>query len=646
MDPVHIDLSANGKRIDVHFPYSEDAVRRMRTISGRAFNRKEKFWTVPLDMTTCRMLRKAFDPDKTGALLMGDALRSWAANAIREENTLGKIALADTGKVERLWTVLPGLAEAIHLGPAGRFMTPEERVAALANPEGSYQAADVTFLAQSSAPLNGLQQGLGKTPEWIAAVWESGLEAGTHLVVAPTAAVDGTWEPELETWQAEAGDRVSIHACTGTKAERQATLDEALASTAECKWVIVNPAMIQYRKTDEQTRIARKAKPKEIKAKVCCFCDRMKEGHWHYESAYPELMDVEWTTICIDECHKGNIRNHRSLTSFSMADLILRDGGKKCAMSGTPMKKKGADIWGLLHWLRPDVFTSFWRFAEMFFEIEDNGFGKKIGDFIEEREAEFFQYLMPYVIRRTKAECLPWLPPKQYIEVPCTMTGKQLKQYTSMEQDGISRLADGSEVVTTNVLAEFTRLSQFANAYCTLVGDRIVPTLESAKLDALWEKLDEAGILEGTSDEQTLIFSQSLEMVELVADTLRAKGVSVDVVKGGQSKKGQRRAIKDAFQSGETKVLCLVTTAGGVSLTLDMADSVHFIDTSWAPDDDEQAEDRAHRASRIHQVRIYRYLAVGTIDEYKAITSIDKAEAHAHILDVRRELLKAKGKAA
>lgn len=682
------------QRIHVRFDYDRDLVAAMKTISGRGFVKapNDKHWTVPLDMTTCRALRKAFG----GNLHIGPLLRSWAVEAKRTEERLGAIALATSGILTRLPSVLPGLYQAMHLGPAGRFMTEEEKAEALKG-EGSYQTADVRFLADATASLNALHQGLGKTPEVIAAIWEAGLEIGSHLVIAPAPAVDGTWEPELEIWQGECGDKVEIFACTGSKAQREATLARFSRSTAPVKWVIVNPQMIQYRKDEihsikdlkalgdiakelgldpydyltkdsfgrvapEKTRvrlmqaiftaqrkhkngIARKCKPKEDK--IACHCERLKDAHWHYEPHYPLLAETVWSNIIIDECHKGNIRNHRSLTSFSITDLSMKKTGKRIAMSGTPMKKLGADIWGLLHWLRPDVFTSYWRFAEMFFEITDNGYGKKVGKLRKEAEGEFFQYLTPYVIRRTKAECLPWLPPKQFIDVPVFLEGKQLKQYQEMEQAGIAALGDGDSVVTTNKLSEFTRCSQFANAYCQVKDGKVVPTRDSAKLDALWQKLEEAGILDNSSDEQTLIFSQYREMVELVATMLKEAGVKTAIISGKENKQGQRRAIKEAFQDGETKVLCIVTTAGGVSLTLDAADSVHFIDQSWAPDDDEQAEDRAHRASRIHNVRVYRYIAIGTIDEYKMETAVDKADSHSYILDVRRRILEARqGQAA
>jgi SNF2 family DNA or RNA helicase len=637
-DKVFLELADKAGRIDVDFTYNLDHVHKVRQVAGRSYVKTpHKHWTVPADMAVCRQLRSLFG-DK---LVLGPKLRSWASQQAKVEAQLGRIALADTGTLERLPTVLPRLYQAIHLGPAGKHMTPDERAVALAGP-GSYQTADVAFLSTSSGPMNANQQGLGKSPETIAAIFEAGLELGDHLVIAPSAAVDATWPDELEMWTAEVADDVGVFACLGNRAQRQSVLDAWAACTKPIRFLLVNPQMIQYRKTEDETPVARKAKPKDFPK--ACHCNRLKDPHWHYEPSYPELFETAFNTITIDECHKGNIRNHRSLTSFSISDLTLAEGGKKFALSGTPMKKRGSDIWGILHWLRPDIFTSYWRFAEMFFEVTNNGFGNKVGKLRPEMEDEFYRFLTPYVLRRTKAECLPWLPPKQYVDVWVTLEGKQLKQYKAMELDGCAALEDGGEVTTTSVLAEMTRLRQFSGALCTFRGDKVVPTRESAKLEALMQKLDETGVLDSAGETKTVIFSQFRETIELVATMLAEKGVAVETISGGTNKVGQRRAIKAAFQEGDLRVLCIVTTAGGVSLTLDAADSAHFLDESYAPDEDEQAEDRIHRASRIHNVTIYRYRAKGTVDEDIIDTSFDKAEAHARILDVRRSILRRNNK--
>lgn len=636
---VFVELADKPGRIDVEFDFDANLVAKMRQVPGRSFVKTPfPHWTVPQDMTVCRQLRTLYGD----RLVIGPKLRSWAIAASRQEEQLQSTALADSGTLTRLPAVLPTLYEALHLGPAGRFMTPSERADALAGP-GSYQTADVRFLVDSPAPLNGNHQGLGKSPETIGAVYESGLEEGDHLIIAPSAAVDATWPDELETWQVDNAEDVGIYPCLGTRKQREAVLAEWAASDKKVRWLIVNPQMIQYRKTEEQTHSARKATKKDWPR--ACHCRRLKDPHWHYEPSYPQLFECAFNTITIDECHKGNIRNHRSLTSFSIEDLKLAEGGKKFALSGTPMKKRGPDIWGILHWLRPDVFTSYWRFAEMFFLVENNGFGRKVGKLRPEMEEEFFRYLAPYILRRTKDECLPWLPPKQYVDVYVTMEGKQDKQYRSMEADGAAAMEEGA-VASKGVLDEIMRLRQFANAYCTTRAGKVVPTLDSAKLEALWMKLDETGIMAEGSDTKTVIFSQFREMVELVAAELKRKGVSVEIISGKTNKAGQRRQIKHAFQDGDLKVLCIVTTAGGVSLTLDAADSAHFIDESFAPDDDEQAEDRIHRASRIHNVTIFRYRSKNTVDDVIVDTSFDKKAQHTYILDQRRAILKRQGKAA
>lgn len=633
MGTVATDIDCDPGRICVRFDYAKADVERMQQVSGRSYVKTpDKHWHVPLDLETCRKLRKLYGE----RLIIGPVLFSWARNARTLETQLGTLATANTGTLSRLPAVLPTLADAIFLGPQGLIMTEEEKAAFRAKGEGSFQCADVRFMVDSPCPLNANQQGLGKTPEWIAALFEGGDEVGHHLVVTPSASIDGTWEPELEKWTADYTGTIGIFACTGTRIQRQATLDAWWDSDADVNIVIVNPGMIQWSKDPTNQGniiIEAKGKKKELTA---CRCDKRKKPHEHYVESYPELFQWKWDTVTNDECHKGAIRNHRSLTAKSMTAL---KADRRIALSGTPSKKKGADIWGILHWLRPEVFTSFWRVAEDYFVVTDNGYGKRVGGLRSDMEEEFYRMLIPYVLRRTKAECLPWLPPKLHVEVLCTMTGAQLKQYQEMEKDGAAKVGDAN-VSTTSILAEFTRLRQFAFGYWEAgPTGKLIPTDNSCKLEAMLQKMDEADVFEDPSVKQ-LVFSQYKEVIYLVAEALRARGVKVEVLSGDQNKQGQRRQIKEAFQDGDTQVLCIVTTAGGVSLTLDAADTVHMVDDMWSPDEGEQAEDRAHRASRVHNVTIYHYRTKDSIDQYVQETSDEKADEHKRILDVRRKLVR------
>lgn len=660
-------VEIDGKRIGVWFPYDEADLARMKRVNGRRFTRTGgAHWTVPLDMQCCRELRAAFGAQ---GLSIGPKLRQWALEAKRAEGSLGSLSAAPSAALDRLPEALPQLYRALYLGPLYKnaLMPPplglgysDDDIDAMMNlmavlthsdpwdpANGSYQTADVRFMADSPAPGNFNHQGLGKTLEYIGYVWEAGLQTGSHLITCPSAAIEGVWLPELLRWQADSEQEISVYAVTGTRAQREAMLDEFRHDPAEVKWVVVNPEMLRWRKLDvvkedgeyvSTSKHAVKARPKD--EKKACQCGAIKNAHWHYETTYPVLADIVWTTIGIDEAHKGgNVRNHRSVSSRSINDMYVAKDGRKAILTGTPLKEFGADIWGMLHFLRPEVFTSYWRFAQQFFEVDTSGFGWTVGKLREEAEAGLNAMLTQYALRRTKGECAPWLPAKQHIEVWVELTGKQLKQYSAMEAEALAEMDDGTKVAATSILAEFTRLTQFARALCTVEGGKVLPTPTSAKLDALWAKLAEAGILSGTSDDQTVIFSESREMIDLVTRMLADEGVSVRKLSGSTTKQGYRKAFVEDFQAGRFKVACIVTTAGGTSLTLDAADTAHFLDEPWAPDEAEQAQDRIHRTSRVHQVTIYHYIARDTIDEYRMEVAAGKATEHERILDLRRLML-------
>jgi SNF2 family DNA or RNA helicase len=635
---IEIGQCGNARKphIVVTFSYSARDVDAVKSVGGRTYCAEKRHWHAPLDMQACRELRRAFKD----RLSIGPELRSWAQGKARLEQQLGSLALADSAELQRLQSVMPSLYAAVHLGPLGRHMTPDERIAALAGP-ASYQAADVAFLANSAAPLNGNDQGTGKTLEWIGAVWEAGIEEGCHLIICPKAAVDGTWEGELIRWQAEAGDDVEVFACVDNRDDREATLRRFAESTARVKWVVVNPAMLMWVK-DPTRQSKRTVAITSARAQMdACYCKASKGAHEHYVEPYPILYSTTWTTLCIDEAHKGMVRNRQSLTAKSINKL---NKVKACAMTGTPMKKQGgADLWGILHYLNPTVFSSYWRFVNDYFEVRENYAGyKEVGGLLESRKDDFWKLLQPYMLRRLKSEVAPWLPPKLYVIDNVSMTARQAKQYREMEAADAVEM-DGGSVSSTSVLATMTRLKQFANAYCKVDANGDIVPVESNKVEHMLQRMEDAGVFDDPTKKQ-LVFSQSRRMVEFIARTLKGKGINVEVISGKVNKSSERQRIISGFQTGDIQVLVIVTTAGGVSLTLDAADDVHLIDEMWAPDEDMQAEDRAHRVSRIHQVTVYIYRSSGTIDSDIAEVKEEKAISHAEIMDVRRKVLARAGK--
>lgn len=591
---VFAELDEKGKYIEVQFEYDYEAVVRIKKVPGRRWQPAMKVWRVPLDISAARILREQFG----ARLKLGAALTEWGERAVTQEKLLGALSSAPTANLVHMYDKVPELADTLK----------------------DFQRAGVVFASVSQHPLIADQPGLGKTLEAIGAVFESQNDLGMHLVIAPATSLDTVWKYELEKWQPH-----PVFMATGTAKQRQATIDEFLGSGPA--WLIVNPDMVRFRKGPD-------GKPM---------------------SAYPALHATSWASIIIDECHKNAVRHPKTLTAKGMFALKLAHDGKRIALSGTPMGGREINLWGILHYLRPDVFTTKWGWADQWLDVVHNGYGYQIGGLRRGMEERFQAHLQPYMLRRTKEEVLKELPPKQRIDVWCDMSAKQSKQYKKFAKDAevlVSRVNITDEevmaalggdkptkavVFASNILAEYTRLKQFANAYHEMLDGELVPTIDSGKLDALLDKLDELGIMDGEGEEQAVIFSQFSKVVDLVHDKLTEMGVKALKITGAVNKRGERADKQREFQAGDARVMVMTTTAGGVAITLDKASNVFILDETWDPDDQEQAEDRCHRASRIHQVTIYYLRAKGTIEEYIRETVSGKGSVNASVLDLTRQ---------
>jgi SNF2 family DNA or RNA helicase len=503
-------------------------------------------------------------------------------------------------------------------------MSAGDRRKALNGPP-SYQIADVRYMALVEHALNANHPGLGKTIETIGAIFEAET-VGPTLICAPKTSLEIVWEAELKQWQPHP---VLLASGFGMgRKKREFALAEAMDALESGMpfFLIVNPDMIRY-------------------AKEMTGDDPSDKESFIFHSQYKFLHETEWYNIVLDEVHKGAVRHTNTMTAKGMFDLKLVEGGKRMALSGTPMGGKPINLWGVLHYLDPDRFANKYVWVDQWLDRTPDGYSKMgtVGGVKKAREDEFFKELRMTLLRRTKEEAAPWLPPKQRIPVWVDMTPKQSAQYKEFARMAAVVINDAS-VSATSILAEFTRLKQFAGAYqdATHLGDgkfKLKAQPDSGKLDALIEKLDELGIIDGDTDEQVVIFSQFAEMCHMVYDALVARGVKcLQIAGGGSSKEGQRTEMMRSFQQGEAQAFIMTTQSGGVAIELDRANTVFILDEWWDPDMQEQAEDRVHRASRIHQVTVYYLRTAGTVEQYIKEMTDAKGAVNNWVLDEGRRL--------
>jgi SNF2 family DNA or RNA helicase len=186
------------------------------------------------------------------------------------------------------------------------------------------------------------------------------------------------------------------------------------------------------------------------------------------------------------------------------------------------------------------------------------------------------------------------------------------------EGDDIAPMVAGSAV------AKLVRLQQFCVGNMELIGMKDDPrgrdnelgeplqipvyrmTNPSAKLDLVEEIIDQA-------TGQVVVFSQFKQSVNLLGERLSWSGVPYRLLTSDVKQVDRVRGIED-FRTGRAKVFAATITAGGVGINLQTADTVIFIDRTWSPAKNFQAEDRVWRAGQKNTVQVIDIIAYNTID--------------------------------
>merc|ERR1712051_712977 len=142
-----------------------------------------------------------------------------------------------------------------------------------------------------------------------------------------------------------------------------------------------------------------------------------------------------------------------------------------------------------------------------------------------------------------------------------------------------------------------------------LVDDNIVEKSGKMKvLDQLLTALLERG-------HKVLIFSQMTRMLDILGDYLSYKKFTFSRLDGTMSFEDRQANIDRFNETEETNLFLLSTRAGGLGINLTAADTVIIYDSDWNPQQDLQAQDRAHRIGQTNPVMVYRLVTANTIDE-------------------------------
>ncbi|KAG4945806.1 hypothetical protein JHK87_041813 [Glycine soja] len=317
------------------------------------------------------------------------------------------------------------------------------------------------------------------------------------------------------------------------------------------------------------------------------------------------LRRFSWRYIIIDEAHR--IKNENSLLSKTMR---LYSTNYRLLITGTPLQNNLHELWSLLNFLLPEIFSSAETFDEWFQISGEND--------QQEVVQQLHKVLRPFLLRRLKSDVEKGLPPKKETILKVGMSQMQKQYYRALLQKDLEVVnAGGERKRLLNIAMQLRKCCNHPYLFQGAepgppftTGDHLIENAgKMVLLDKLLPKLKER-------DSRVLIFSQMTRLLDILEDYLMFRGYQycrIDGNTGGDD----RDASIDAFNKpgSEKFVFLLSTRAGGLGINLATADVVILYDSDWNPQVDLQAQDRAHRIGQKKEVQVFRFCTEYTIEE-------------------------------
>lgn len=315
---------------------------------------------------------------------------------------------------------------------------------------------------------------------------------------------------------------------------------------------------------------------------------------------------ISWAALLVDEAHR--LKNDDSLLYKALKDF---DTNHRLLITGTPLQNSLKELWALLHFIMPNKFETWEDFEKDHGNAADKGYTK------------LHKQLEPYILRRVKKDVEKSLPAKveQILRVEMTSIQKQYYKWILTKNfNALRKGVKGSVSTFLNIVIELKKCCNHAVLIRPLEYEAQATTEDAVQhllrgsgklvlLDKLLVRLRETG-------HRVLIFSQMVRMLDILAEYLQKRHFPFQRLDG--SIKGEiRKQALDHFNAEGSQDFCflLSTRAGGLGINLATADTVIIFDSDWNPQNDLQAQARAHRIGQKNQVNIYRLVTARSVEE-------------------------------
>lgn len=357
----------------------------------------------------------------------------------------------------------------------------------------------------------------------------------------------------------------------------------------------------------------------------------------------------------------GVLRQDASAMSASMVDYVILDEAHlikdasthafksalclsarhKIALTGTPLMNTFDDMWSIFRFLDGSILevsrANFSTVSNVLLRGNERDASDAQRDIAAVELQRLQAAIRPFMLRREKKTLQHSVTgSKRDYVVWVRLSEVQRLQYTAfLESRDVSlsteadAMDDGSSPSSSlaNPLLLLTMLSQICNhPWLSLVDSAFAEALRRPAvapledLGNIWSGSKLGVALQLIADcvndgRKTLVFSRSKRLLRMLGCLLEQRLITYTHVDGDISS-DERYAHVNQFNSSMDLWACLLTTqVGGVGLTFTAASAVVLLDPSWNPSADAQAVDRVHRIGQTRDVRIFRLVTCGTVEE-------------------------------
>ncbi len=430
---------------------------------------------------------------------------------------------------------------------------------------------------------------------------------GPFLIIAPLSTL-GHWEREINTWTSM---QAVLYHDTGGGATGREVIRNNLWHFKD-KDAQGNPVG-----TGENSKFTNHG---VYKFHVLLTSYQTLNNDWDY------LSPICWRAAIVDEAQA--LKNTHSQLSISLRGMDIKS---LVLLTGTPLQNDITELWSLLNMVDPAGFASL------------DAFNAEFGDLKETHQVTALQAkLRPLMLRRVKTDVEKSLPPKEETIVSIELTSLQRQYYRAVFERNRDFLAKGATGIgaanLTNIEMELRKCcnhpyllrgveeretarllhamggqggtAEAQRAFDAQRIDRmVVASGKMLVLDKLLKWLKDGG-------HRVLLFSQFAIQLDIVEEFCAGRGYGYERI-DGSIRGDARQASIDRFNDPKSSsfIFLLSTRAGGVGINLTSADTVIIFDSDWNPQNDVQAQARAHRiGQKAELVRVFRLVTSRTYE--------------------------------